>query len=57
MAEGIGWNATTWLNLAAIAGSALLLLRFLRTGGPEMLKAMNEDPEEADAHGHHHHCH
>jgi uncharacterized membrane protein YraQ (UPF0718 family) len=49
LAEGIGWNYTTWLNLAAIALSLLLLRRFRNTGGPEMLKAM-------DGNGKGHHC-
>jgi hypothetical protein len=50
--QGISWNYTTWLNIVAIAVSALLLWRFMRTGGPAMLKAMNE---AKTAHSHHHH--
>jgi uncharacterized membrane protein YraQ (UPF0718 family) len=46
--ETILWNYTTWLNIAAIAASALLLWRFTRTGGPEMLRMMNGSPD-----GHH----
>jgi uncharacterized membrane protein YraQ (UPF0718 family) len=49
--EGITWNYTTWLNLIAIAASALFFWRFVRTGGPQMLRAMNE----ADAHHRHEH--
>ncbi|MGI8842017.1 MAG: permease [Caulobacteraceae bacterium] len=49
--ETISWNYTTWLNLAGIALAALLLWRFLWTGGPAMLKAMNESS------GHGHACH
>jgi uncharacterized membrane protein YraQ (UPF0718 family) len=37
----IGWNYTTWLNLVFLALAALLLWRFLKTGGPEMLRMMN----------------
>lgn len=37
----ISWNYTTWLNIAFLALAALLLWRFLRTGGPEMLRMMN----------------
>jgi hypothetical protein len=51
--QTISWNYTTWLNIAAIAISALLLWRFLRTGGPEMLREM-EKPAETHAH---HGCH
>jgi uncharacterized membrane protein YraQ (UPF0718 family) len=48
----ISWNYTTWLNIIAIAASALLLSRFLRTGGPEMLRMMNHRP---GAHAHRRH--
>jgi uncharacterized protein len=51
-AEGSSWDYTTWLNLVGLAASGLLFWRFLRTGGPEMLKAMN-DPER----GGHRDCH
>jgi uncharacterized membrane protein YraQ (UPF0718 family)/YHS domain-containing protein len=40
------WNYTTWLNTGALALCGLLGWRFLRTGGPEMLRAMNVSPEE-----------
>lgn len=39
--EAIRWNYTTWLNIVFLALAALLLWRFLRTGGPEMLRMMN----------------
>ena len=47
--ETITWNYTTWLNLVAIAASALLFWRFLKTGGPEMLRMMNKAPETNQA--------
>jgi uncharacterized membrane protein YraQ (UPF0718 family) len=58
-AETMSWNYTTWLDLIGLAIAALLFLRFIRTGGPAMLKAMNENPESgghrhATGHGHHH---
>jgi uncharacterized membrane protein YraQ (UPF0718 family)/YHS domain-containing protein len=34
------WNPTTYLDLAALLLAAVLGWRFLRTGGPEMLRAM-----------------
>jgi uncharacterized membrane protein YraQ (UPF0718 family) len=37
----INWNYTTWLNIAFLILAALLVWRFLRTGGPEMLRMMN----------------
>ena len=43
----ITWNYPTWLNIAFLALAALLVWRFLRTGGPEMLRMMNEPPPEA----------
>ena len=38
--ETISWNYTTWLDLIGLGVSVLLFWRFLRTGGPAMLKAM-----------------
>jgi hypothetical protein len=49
----ISWNYTTWLNVAFLALAALLVWRFLRTGGPAMLRMMNGS---AGA-GHAHHAH
>ena len=40
MPQSISWNYTTWLNLIGLGVSALLLWRFMATGGPAMLKAM-----------------
>jgi uncharacterized membrane protein YraQ (UPF0718 family) len=37
----IAWDYTTWLNIVFLALAALLVLRFLRTGGPDMLRMMN----------------
>lgn len=37
----ISWNYTTWLNITLLLLAALLVWRFLRTGGPEMLRIMN----------------
>jgi hypothetical protein len=39
--EAIQWNYTTWLNIVFLVLAALLLWRFLRTGGPEMLRMMS----------------
>ena len=38
----IGWNYTTWLNIVFLALAAALVWRFLRTGGPRMLRMMKE---------------
>lgn len=50
--KGIHWNYTSWLDIAALIVAALLLWRFLHTGGPEMLKMMDQPVE-----GGGHHCH
>ncbi|MET9076408.1 permease [Streptomyces sp. NPDC004232] len=54
--EGITWNYTTWLNIAFLLLAASLLVRFLRTGGPAMLRMMggppdHEEEEHDDGHG------
>ncbi|TMD87400.1 MAG: permease [Chloroflexi bacterium] len=52
------WNYTTFLDLAALALIAVLGWRFLRTGGPEMLRMMEASPaEHGGAHEHHEHHH
>lgn len=38
----LAWNYTSVLDLLFLALAALLVWRFLRTGGPEMLRMMNE---------------
>jgi uncharacterized membrane protein YraQ (UPF0718 family) len=37
----VTWNVTTFLNIVFLALSAVLVARFLRTGGPRMLRMMN----------------
>ena len=52
------WNYTTVLNILFLALSALLVWRFLRTGGPEMLKMMFTPSGQMHAHeGHAGHSH
>jgi uncharacterized membrane protein YraQ (UPF0718 family) len=46
--EGVSWNYTTWLNIAFLLVAAALVWRFLRTGGPAMLRMMGGAPEPAD---------
>jgi uncharacterized membrane protein YraQ (UPF0718 family) len=61
--QTIRWNYTTWLNIVFLLPGALLVRRFLRTGGPEMLRMMNAPQREGteDAYHHanhdHHDCH
>ncbi len=53
---GVSWNYTTVLNIVALAVSAVLMWRFLRTGGPDMLRMMGSEGESARKgdHAHHH---
>jgi uncharacterized membrane protein YraQ (UPF0718 family) len=60
--EGITWNCTTWLNIAFLLPAASLLVRFLRAGGPAMLRMMGGSPYHVEHeqggdrmyNGHHH---
>jgi len=51
MHAGISWNYTTWLNIAFLILAAVLVIRFIRTGGIPMLRMMAGSP---DGHEHHH---
>ncbi|MGV9702770.1 permease [Streptomyces sp. NPDC003483] len=55
--EGVSWDYTTWLNIVFLLLAAALVWRFLRTGGPAMLRAMGGSPEAADRTGHGGHDH
>src|SRR5215469_16610021 len=55
IAEGPSWNYTAILNLLFLVIAVILVIRFLRTGGPMMLRMMST-PEDAMAdHGEHDH--
>jgi uncharacterized protein len=41
----ITWNYTTWLNIIFLILAALLVWRFMKTGGPAMLRMMNAPAE------------
>jgi hypothetical protein len=47
----ISWNYTTILNLVFLVLAAVLVFRFLRTGGPAMLKMMGGPPAHAEPDG------
>jgi uncharacterized membrane protein YraQ (UPF0718 family) len=53
MQESITWNYTSILNIVFLLISALLLIRFLKTGGPAMLAEMGNTPASPDAAPHH----
>ncbi len=40
----ITWNYTTWLNILFLVLAVLLVWRFVKTGGLEMLRMMNVQP-------------
>ncbi|MER7925871.1 MULTISPECIES: permease [unclassified Streptomyces] len=55
--DGITWNYTTWLNIVFLLLAASLVVRFLRSDGPAMLRMMGASPdqdEQAHEHQHHH---
>ncbi|HEX3569288.1 MAG TPA: permease [Acidobacteriaceae bacterium] len=53
MHEAITWNYTTVLNIIFIALSGVLLIRFLKTGGPAMLREMGGAASDPNAEPHH----
>jgi uncharacterized membrane protein YraQ (UPF0718 family) len=50
----ITWNYTTWLNLLFLVLAGLFVWRFLKTGGPAMLRMMNRPADHGLAHDHAH---
>ncbi|MET8633929.1 permease [Streptomyces sp. NPDC004680] len=50
--EGPTWNYTTWLNIVFLLLAAALTVRFVRTGGPAMLRMMGGTPDGGAHHGH-----
>ena len=61
--EGMQWNYTTVLNLLFLIIAAVLVIRFLRTGGPAMLRMMRMPAHAMEQHdmnahaSHHQHIH
>ncbi len=53
MQASISWNYTTWLNVAFLGLAAVLVARFMTTGGMPMLRMMGGSPDAE----HEHHCH
>jgi len=48
---GITWNYTTFLNLGFLVLAGVLVVRFLRSGGRQMLKMMGGGPDDMSGHG------
>ncbi|SPM27346.1 permease [Mycobacterium terramassiliense] len=55
MEASISWNYTTWLNIAFLVVAAILIARFLTSGGLPMVRMMGGSP--APIEGHHDHSH
>jgi hypothetical protein len=53
--QGFAWNYTSWLNLAFLAMAAVMVWRFLKTGGPAMLRHMEHAGGGQDHHAQRHH--
>jgi uncharacterized protein len=51
--SGVTWNYTTWLNIVFLLLAAVLIVRFLRTGGIGMLRMMGGTPGEHEGHDDH----
>src|ERR1700730_5348857 len=49
---GISWDYTTWLNIAFLVMAAVLVARFVTTGGIAMLRMMGGSADTADEHHH-----
>jgi uncharacterized protein len=53
-APDVTWNYTTFLNIAFLLFAAALVVRFVRTGGIEMLRMMGGGPDDMAGHEQHH---
>jgi hypothetical protein len=51
--DGVSWNYTTWLNIVFLVLAAVLVVRFLRTGGRPMLRMMGGTPDGEHEHTDH----
>ena len=55
MTAGISWNYTTWLNIVFLVIAALLVVRFVTSGGMPMLRMMGGPPDTEHDHCDHSH--
>src|ERR1700753_1322608 len=53
MEATISWNYTTWLNIVFLIVAALLVVRFVTSGGMPMLRMMGGPPDAQEHHGGH----
>ncbi len=58
MQAGVSWNYTTWLNIVFLVVAAMLIARFITTGGLPMVRMMGGSPDAQPEHNDHsHHGH
>ncbi|ORW27709.1 hypothetical protein AWC19_02205 [Mycobacterium palustre] len=58
MEASISWNYTTWLNIAFLLVAAILIARFVTTGGLAMVRMMGGSPDtDTERHDHSHEGH
>ena len=50
---GVSLDYTTWLNVVFLLLAAILVIRFMRTGGPSMLRMMQGSADHHHGHDHH----
>jgi uncharacterized protein len=50
MTEAVQWNYTTWLNIVFLIVAGVLVVRFFRSGGREMLAMMGGGPDDMSRH-------
>jgi hypothetical protein len=50
--SSVSWNYTTFLNIVFLLLAAVLIVRFLRTGGTGMLTMMSGGPDDTAGHDH-----
>ncbi len=46
--QGVSWDYTSWLNIVFLIVAAVLVVRFVRTGGVAMLRMMGGSPDSHD---------
>jgi uncharacterized membrane protein YraQ (UPF0718 family) len=46
--QGVSWDYTSWLNIVFLILAAVLIVRFVRTGGVAMLRMMGGSPDSHD---------
>lgn len=48
--QGVSWNYTSWVNIIFLIFAAILIYRFIKSGGVHMLKMMDQPHEQISHH-------